>query len=89
VTVHALLRPDLEAAADERRAAIDAAVQRALGRFACRATLDVPEVGELFGIGRTSAYELLRSGQLRGIRVGRRLVVGVPEIVALLLGADP
>lgn len=38
-------------------------------------TLTVEEAGQLLGIGRASAYEAARTGQIPTIRVGRRLIV--------------
>ena len=36
-------------------------------------TLRVEELMPIFGVGRNTAYELVRSGQIRSIRVGRQL----------------
>lgn len=36
-------------------------------------TLRVEELMPILGIGRNTAYELIRSGQIRSIRVGRQL----------------
>jgi hypothetical protein len=44
---------------DDRRAAIDDAVCRALGRFADRATIDAPELAELLGVARATGYEMV------------------------------
>ena len=38
-------------------------------------TLTVEEAAELLRIGRGSAYELVRSGRLRAIKIGRRIPV--------------
>jgi len=38
-------------------------------------TLTVEETAEILGIGRSSAYEAVRQGQLPVIRVGRRYLV--------------
>ena len=35
----------------------------------------VVEVGELLGIGRSKAYELVRSGTIPSLRLGRRIVI--------------
>ena len=37
-------------------------------------TLRVEELMPILGIGRNTAYELVRSGKLRSIRVGRQIV---------------
>ncbi len=38
-------------------------------------TLRVEELMPVLGIGRNSAYELVRSGQIRSIRIGRKIRV--------------
>jgi hypothetical protein len=52
-------------------------------------TTDVETAGAILGIGRTKAYEFARKGEFPAliIRVGRRYVVSVPAILALL-GTD-
>lgn len=40
-----------------------------------RLTFSVPEVAEVVGVSRAHAYELVRTGRLPSIRLGRRLVV--------------
>jgi len=47
----------------------------------------VEELAGLLGISRGSAYAGVRSGELPGIRVGKRVVVPVRR-VAQLLGED-
>lgn len=36
-------------------------------------TLQVEDLMPVLGIGRNTAYELVRSGQIRSIRIGRQL----------------
>jgi hypothetical protein len=54
---------------------------RALG-----ATIDVQTAGAILGIGRTKAYEMVRGGNfpVAVLRIGRRIVVPTPPILALL-----
>lgn len=48
--------------------------------------LRVEDLMPLLGIGRNTAYELVRSGQIRSIRVGRK--IRIPrDAVAEFLGA--
>ena len=37
--------------------------------------LTVPEVAKFLGIGRNRVYELIRSGQLEALHIGRKLKV--------------
>lgn len=52
-----------------------------------RKTYTVEEAAKLLGIGRTSAYQASRTGELPTIRVGRRLVVPVTALDRLLSGS--
>lgn len=45
-----------------------------------RATCSVPEAGDLLGLSRSAAYRAVDEGQIPTIRLGRRLVVPVPEL---------
>lgn len=49
-----------------------------------RATLTVPEAGRLLGIGRDAAYAAAERGEIPTLRLGRRIVVPVPRLLALL-----
>lgn len=49
-----------------------------------RLTVYVAEAAELLGLGRNTTYDLVRSGRLRSVRVGRRLVIPRSEIDAFL-----
>lgn len=40
-----------------------------------REVLTVPEVAKTLGIGRNSAYELIRQHKLPALRLGRRIVI--------------
>ncbi len=39
------------------------------------ATLSVEETAKVLGIGRNSAYEGVRTGQIPSIRIGKRILV--------------
>ena len=49
-----------------------------------RATVTVPEAGDLLGICSRSAYNAARRGDLPTITVGRRQLVPVPALLRLL-----
>ena len=48
-----------------------------------RLTVSIVEAAQMLGIGRTLAYEAARRGDLRTIRVGRRVLVPVLAIEEL------
>lgn len=50
-------------------------------------TLTVDQAAKILGIGRSTAYELVRSGDLPSIRLRRRIVVPVARL-ADALGVD-
>src|SRR6478735_8547516 len=50
-------------------------------------TLTVEQAGQVLGVGRSTAYELAASGELKCIRLRRRIVVPVAHI-AEHLGVD-
>lgn len=50
-------------------------------------TLTVEQAGQVLGVGRSTAYELVRKGDLRCIRLRRRIVVPVAHL-AESLGVD-
>lgn len=43
-------------------------------------TVTVEEAAKLLGIGRSTAYELVHTGDIPSLRLGRRLVVPVSQI---------
>lgn len=53
-----------------------------------RITLTVEEVATILGLGRTAAYEAARRGELPSRRLGRRVIVPVPALLAWL-GVTP
>ena len=51
-------------------------------------TTDVETAGAILGIGRTKAYELAKNGEflVKLLRIGRRYVVPISALMALLEG---
>ena len=53
-----------------------------------RWTVTVEEAAQILGISRSSAYECVRRGELRALRLGRRLVVPRSALEELLGGTS-
>lgn len=51
-------------------------------------TLRVEDLMPILGIGRNTAYELVRSGQIKSIRIGRKIRIPKAEVLAFL-NRDP
>ena len=49
-----------------------------------RLTLSVAEAAHVLGVSRTLAYELAHTGELRTVKLGRRLVVPRSAVTELL-----
>ncbi len=49
-----------------------------------QATCTVEQAAEILGVGRGTAYEACRLGQLPTLRLGRRVLVPVPRLLAML-----
>lgn len=49
-----------------------------------RATISVPEAGEVLSIGRSAAYNAARRGELPTIRIGHKLLVPTAALDAML-----
>ncbi len=47
-------------------------------------TLRVEDLMPILGIGRNTAYELVRSGQIRSVRIGRKIRIPKSEVLAFL-----
>ena len=45
-------------------------------------TLTVPEVGEVLGISRAAAYELVRSRGFPSLKIGTRILVPKDKLIA-------
>ena len=69
----------------ERGAAADKPMPSHLGLpFAQRLTCTIAEACEVTGLGRTKVYELIGDGQLTTTTVGRRRLVIVQSLLALV-----
>ena len=51
-------------------------------------TLRVEDLMPILDIGRNTAYELVRSGQVRSVRIGRQLRVPKQALIDYLSDAD-
>ncbi len=51
-----------------------------------RETLTVEQAAKVLGVGRNTAYQAVRAGELPAIRIGKRLVVPRQAIDRLLAG---
>jgi len=52
-------------------------------------TLTVEQAAKLLGIGRSTAYELVHTGDIPSLRLGRRIVVPIGQIATQLgIGSD-
>ena len=52
-------------------------------------TLTVEELMSILDIGRNTAYELVRSGKIRGIRVGKQIRIPKEEVQRFLRRESP
>lgn len=49
-----------------------------------RLSVGVEEAAELLGLGRSSVFNLMKDGQLRSIKVGKRRLIAMSELEAFL-----
>lgn len=56
----------------------------ALDEFTAKATISVEQAAQVLGLGRTAAYEAARRGEFPTRKLGRRVVVPVPALLAWL-----
>jgi excisionase family DNA binding protein len=66
----------------ERRADVSCASLDAV--LADRLVISVEEFASLVGLGRTAAYDAVRRGDVPSRRLGRRVVIPVPALMAWL-----
>ena len=52
-------------------------------------TLCVEDLMPILGIGRNTAYELVRSGQIFSVKIGRQLRIPKQALIDYLSGKDP
>ena len=52
-------------------------------------TCSVEVAGEILGLGRSAAYQAVRTGEIRAIRIGKRILVPVHALEQLLSTAKP
>lgn len=53
-----------------------------------RQTVTVGEVARMLGIGRNSAYEAVRRGEIPTLRIGKRILVPRAALEGLLAGGE-
>lgn len=53
-----------------------------------RLSINVQDAADLLGIGRATAYDAVRRGEIPALRVGRRLLVPTGTLLRLL-GREP
>jgi excisionase family DNA binding protein len=49
-----------------------------------KATMSINEAARYLGVGRSTPYELVRTGQLQSIRVGRQILIPVRALDAYI-----
>lgn len=54
-----------------------------------RATITVDEAASVLRIGRNQAYRAAAQGEIPTLRIGRRLLVSVPKLLAMLGDSQP
>ena len=47
-------------------------------------TLRVEDLRPILGVGRNTAYELVRAGQIRSIRIGHKICIPKTEVIRFL-----
>jgi len=50
--------------------------------------LSVPQVAEILEIGKNTAYDLVRCGEIRSIRIGRQIKIPKDALIELLQKRD-
>ena len=53
-----------------------------------RPTMTVDELGIVLGVGRNQAYAAVREGQVRSLRIGKRIVIPTSAVIDMLRGDE-
>jgi len=61
---------------------------RELVTFSERPTCSIAEACQAAGFGHTKLYELMDEGQVQTVRIGRRRLICIPSLLALLSRVD-
>ncbi|WP_104991709.1 helix-turn-helix domain-containing protein [Deinococcus sp. NW-56] len=62
--------------------------EEAARELGLRQTRKPKEAGQMLGLGERSVYALIRSGQLRSIKVGRKILIPLSAIEEFLNGGE-
>lgn len=54
-----------------------------------KAVLTIPETADVLRVCERNVRQSIRRGEIPHVAVGRRILVPVPQLVALLAGGDP
>jgi excisionase family DNA binding protein len=49
-----------------------------------RLTVDVPEAGRMLGISRNAAYDAVKRKEIPSVKIGRRIVVPIAALRAMI-----
>lgn len=49
-------------------------------------TMTVDELSIVLGVGRAQAYAAVREGQIRSLRIGKRIVIPTSAVLGMLCG---
>jgi len=61
-------------------------IERAGSDWRSRATITIPEYAKIVGVGRNTAYEAAKAGEVATIKVRGRVLVCVPALLRQLEG---
>jgi excisionase family DNA binding protein len=58
-------------------------------RFSERPTCSIQEACEATSLGRSYLYELIAAGKVRKIKLGKKTLIDVPSLLAVVAGERP